>query len=80
MKSKVARKRNYHWQECHSSPGFILYLFYGYQHSTEAIKPANQREGEFFLPETPNIQKVVNKPQIQWYACAEEQCENCREN
>ncbi|KAJ7379569.1 hypothetical protein OS493_013961 [Desmophyllum pertusum] len=45
--------------------GFILYLFYGYQHSTEAIKPANQREGEFFLPETPNIQKVVNKPQIQ---------------
>ncbi|KAJ7379566.1 Cationic amino acid transporter 4 [Desmophyllum pertusum] len=44
--------------------GFILYLFYGYQHSTEAIKPANQQEGEFFLPETPSIQSIVNKPQI----------------
>lgn len=44
--------------------GFILYFFYGYQHSTEGIKPVNQQEGDFLTPETPEYESVVNKPQV----------------
>ena len=44
--------------------GFILYFCYGYQHSTEGIRPADKQEGEYFIPETPDFESVVNKPQI----------------
>ena len=46
--------------------GLIIYLFYGYRHSSEAMKPTNVEEGDVtVLPETPEIHRNISTPQLQ---------------
>lgn len=45
--------------------GFIIYLCYGYKHSTEAIKPDNKKEEDTtVLQETPEIEHKITHPQL----------------
>ena len=47
--------------------GFVIYLFYGYQHSTEAMKPTNLAEGDTtVVQETPEIERNIATLQPQW--------------
>ncbi|XP_022802551.1 probable cationic amino acid transporter isoform X1 [Stylophora pistillata] len=42
--------------------GFIIYLFYGYRHSTEALKPVVKEIYDVTL-ETPEVEQKMTKPQ-----------------
>jgi len=45
--------------------GFVIYLCYGYKHSTEAVKPDNQKdEDTAVLQETPEIEHKITHPQL----------------
>ena len=47
--------------------GFVIYLFYGYWHSLEGVKPTeNLEDGDVrILQETPNIEQNINIPQLE---------------
>lgn len=46
--------------------GFIIYLFYGYRHSSEAMKPIRCEEGDVtVVQETPEIEQNISAPQPQ---------------
>ena len=47
--------------------GFVIYLFYGYWHSLEGVKPTENLEdgGVRILQETPNIEQNINIPQLE---------------
>ena len=47
--------------------GFVIYLFYGYWHSLEGVKPTeNLEDGDVrIIQETPNIEQNINIPQLE---------------
>lgn len=44
--------------------GFIIYFLYGYQHSMEAVRPADLKEGEFVLHDVPDYETIADRPQV----------------
>ncbi|XP_074627408.1 cationic amino acid transporter 2-like isoform X3 [Acropora palmata] len=44
--------------------GLVVYILYGYQHSTEAMRPTDLQEGEFVFHDVPDYQTTGKKPQM----------------